>query len=347
MATNAPATLVLREANAKAKAPPMARSALSGLVRAQQRCNCAVLGYDPLLLRMKKIGLLLLAGFSLLLAPLPLSAQADDPSETFLKAYMTSQQGEKLEHENQFKAALSKFRSAGSLLEDLRKSHSDWQPAIVEYRARKIGESILRVQGKIGTQADLTAATEPTPVPTAAPIAAATSTAPPAATPSDAVIRKATRELQEKVDQLQSELQKSRGQYTSVQKEKDSLNGRLQETNSKLEKAQSELQRTQGAEKAVRDQLVQAQDSLKKIQESGKADSKAVAPLRAEITKLKEALASAEKGRAAAEKEKEVASTKLSEADAQIASVTKERDQLVAELKVSKQAQERVEVLVA
>ena len=65
---------------------------------------------------------------------------------------MTAQQGEKLEHENQFKPALAKFRFAGSLLEELHKTHGDWQPAIVEYRSRKIGESILRVQSKIGTQ---------------------------------------------------------------------------------------------------------------------------------------------------------------------------------------------------
>src|SRR3954468_8548259 len=113
--------------------------------------------------RMKKIGLILLAGFSLLATPLPVAAQSDDPSEVFLKAYMTSQQGEKLEHDNQFKAALTKFRFAGSLLEELRKGHADWQPAIVDYRARKIGESILRVQGKIGSQADLAAASEPAP----------------------------------------------------------------------------------------------------------------------------------------------------------------------------------------
>src|SRR5450631_4272473 len=110
---------------------------------------------------MKKIGLILFAGFCLSLAPGHLQAQSDDPSEVFLKAYMTSQQGEKLEHDNQFKAALAKLRFAGSLLEELKKTHADWQPAIVEYRARKIGESILRVQNKIGTQTDLAATSEP------------------------------------------------------------------------------------------------------------------------------------------------------------------------------------------
>ena len=113
-----------------------------------------------LLQSMKKIGPILLAVFCLSLAPSRIAAQSDDPSEVFLKAYMTSQQGEKLEHDNQLQAALAKFRFAGSLLEELRKTHSDWQPAIVDYRGRKIGENIVRVQGKLGTQKDLAATLE-------------------------------------------------------------------------------------------------------------------------------------------------------------------------------------------
>ena len=331
---------------------------------------------------MKKIGLILLAGLSLFV-PVQLEAQApaEDPSEVFLRAYMTAQQGEKLEHDGQYKAALAKFRFAGSLLEELRKAHAQWQPAIVDYRARKIGESILRVQNKVGTQADLAAASEPAPAPATSPmlpqgagpaepsveigktrpgearlplppaqpdqrpIAAAPGA--PAATPSEAAIKEATKKLQEKVDQLQSELQKSRSQYSSVQKEKETLTGRLQETNSKLEKAQAELQKNREAEKQVRDQLAQAQESLKKVQSGGSTDAKAAEALRAEIAQLKNALSLAEQGRAAAEKDKDAASAQLSAANTQIATVTKERDALISELKDAKQAQERVQVLVA
>ncbi|HEX3228857.1 MAG TPA: hypothetical protein VHQ95_07825, partial [Pyrinomonadaceae bacterium] len=84
---------------------------------------------------MTRLGSLLLAG--LLIAVVTAQAQSDDPSETFLKAYMTAQQGEKLERDGQFTRALAKYRFAGSLLEELKKTHSDWQPAIVEYRSRK------------------------------------------------------------------------------------------------------------------------------------------------------------------------------------------------------------------
>src|SRR2546422_7076765 len=75
----------------------------------------------------------------------------------------SAQQGEKLEHENRFKTALAKFRFAGSLIEELRRSHSDWQPAIVEYRGRKIGEGILRVQERISKHNELSAAARPLP----------------------------------------------------------------------------------------------------------------------------------------------------------------------------------------
>ncbi|HEY8835301.1 MAG TPA: tetratricopeptide repeat protein [Chthoniobacterales bacterium] len=317
-----------------------------------------------LLQSMKKIGLILLAGFCLSLAPARLAAQSDDPSEVFLKAYMTSQQGEKLEHDNQLQAALAKFRFAGSLLEELKKTHGDWQRAIVDYRSRKISENILRVQGKLGTQRDLAATSNPPPTASNPPVLPQKSgppepnvevTAPPvvqnrppppapatepsASVASDAVIKEATKKLQDKVDQLQAELEKSRSQYDAVAKEKETLNGRLQETNTKLEQAQNELEKTKGAEKEVRSQLAQAEDSLKKIAGSDKQDSKKQEALRGEIAQLKKALAAAEKGRSVAEKEKEAESTKVT-------AVTKERNQLLAELKTAKQAQERVQVLV-
>jgi len=311
---------------------------------------------------MKKVGLILFAAFCLSLAPGRVAAQSSDPSEVFLKAYMTSQQGEKLEHDNQLQAALAKFRFAGSLLEELRKTHANWQPAIVDFRSRKIGENILRVQGKLGTQKDLAATSEPPPAFSSAPVLPDKSgpaepsvevTAPrssetrvplpPAeARPSvvtDSAIKEATKKLQDKVDQLQVDLQKSRTQYDAVAKEKETINSRLQETNSKLEKAQADLEKTKGAEKEVRGQLAQAEESLKKISATA-GDAKAAEALRAEIAQLKTALDSAEKGRLAAEKDKDVAGEKL-------ATVTKERNELLNELKNAKQAQERVQVLVA
>ena len=121
-------------------------------------------GYCPTLLAMIKIGLLLLPVLAFLALPAATLAQEPDPSEVFLKAYMTAQEAEKLERENQFMPALSKLRFAGSMLEELKRNHGDWQPAIVDYRSRKIADAILRVQSKISTQSDL-AATAGSPAP--------------------------------------------------------------------------------------------------------------------------------------------------------------------------------------
>ena len=316
--------------------------------------------YYSATLGMKKIGLLFLSGLLILSSSSRLGAQSDDPSETFLKAYMTSQQGEKLEHDNQFKAALAKYRFAGSLLEQLRKNHADWQPAIVEYRGRKVAESILRVQDRASTEQDLT--TGPTPLPGAAPVLpeqpaqpgptievinprpinpmvatgpsprvapvpAATAPPVPAATPDEAAIREATKKLQTKVNALESELDQTKTRFGSIEKEKDALNSRLQETNSKLEKAQSELDKSKQAEQKIRDQLAGAQQSLKKTASSGQPQTKAEQALRAEIADLKKALATVEKGRTAAEKERDTANIKAAKAEKAVATITKERDE--------------------
>src|SRR5438132_9602222 len=308
---------------------------------------------------MTRLGSLLLAGLLFVVASA--QAQSDDPSETFLKAYMTAQQGEKLERDNQFTRALAKYRLAGSLLEELKKTHSEWQPAIVEYRSRKISESILRVQSKSGTQQDLAATnappaeTQPSPQRSTEPTveigkskpsiivqpagktspppkereAAAPALAPPA---SDAAIKNATRKLRDKVDQLEAELQQSRSKVSEVEEEKEKLNSKLKETNSKLEQAQQELERTKDAEKSARGQLAEAQASLKKIQETGNADMKAQAALKGEIAQLKQALTAAEEGRATAEQERDSENAKLADANSQIVQVTKERDSQNAKL---------------
>jgi len=330
---------------------------------------------------MKKIGPILLAAVVFCLASPLLTAESDDPSETFLKAYMTAQQGEKLEHENQFKAALAKYRFAGSLIEQLRKAHPDWQPAIVEYRGRKVSESILRVQDKASTQesinapappAENAAAVPPEPAPTqvakepVAPLPAAKPA--PTSTPNEVAIEQATRKLRDRVDQLEAELQKSRTQMSAAENEKQSLNSRLDETKSKLGKAQGDLDKAKTAEKQLRDQLTQAQASLKKTAAAGSNEGKAQEALRSEIAQLKKVLVSAQQGRSAAEKERDDANTKVAgadqqrasaskerdeanaraaEADQKVASANKERDDALTQLKGLKDTEQRVEVLVA
>ncbi len=314
---------------------------------------------------MNKIGLLLLLPVFACLAQPPAShAQEVDPSEVFLKAYMTAQQAEKLERDSQLKPALSKFRFAGSMLEELKRNHGDWQTAIVDYRGRKIAEAILRVQSKIATQKDLAASAESAPPAIELPL-----TNPPPTEPSveigasprpvqsvnvQAAIQDATKELRARVEALEKELKNSQRQISTAQKEKSEIAGKLQETSAELDLARTELAKSSKAEKEVRDKLLAAQESLQIIQSGGAGDVKAAAALQSEIAQLKKALAAAEAGRSAAEKESTNANTKVLEARKQVASAHQERDTMQRErddaqrqLKAAGDAQARVQVLVA
>jgi hypothetical protein len=278
----------------------------------------------------RRIGSVLLACLFVLLTA-PLSAQEDDPSEIFLKAYLSAQQGEKLEHENRFKTALAKFRFAGSLIEELRKSHSDWQPAIVEYRARKIGEGILRVQERISRHDELSAAARSLPdvVPSLPENEGWSEPGPEVVAPqgfdtisrgsSDGGIEEATRKLRGKIDQLQAALEKSRSDLETARRDKEAINTRLQETNSSLENAQKEIETSKESEHQARDQLAQTQASLKTLQ-AAQANS-TPEQLRTQIADLKNEVAAAEQARATAERQRDETNAKLSEANGQIAAV--------------------------
>src|SRR6266513_112681 len=308
---------------------------------------------------MRRIGLVLLAGFFFLPTTSSLWAQRDDPSEVFLKAYLSAQQGQKLEHENRFKTALAKYRFAGSLIEELRKSHADWQPAIVEYRGRKIGEGILRIQARMSRQDDLAAG--PSRLPEIAPslpesgawsepgpeVVAPQGAEMVAQVSTDAAIKEATKKLRSKVDQLEAALEKSRGDLETARKEKELVNTRLKETASKLEKTQNEIDKSKKSEGQVRDQLAQVQGSLKALQSSRDSSAREQLQLRGEVARLKDAVAAAEGARVTAEKQRDEANTKFAEANKQIGTLGQERDDALAQLKGAKEAEQRVQVLLA
>src|SRR4051812_1573062 len=165
-------------------------------------------------------------------------AQQDDPSEIFLKAYLSAQQAEKLEHQDRFKNALAKYRFAGSLIEELRKSHAQWQPAVVEYRGRKISEGILRLQERMTRQSQLNASAGQLPdIAPAAPESDAWSEPGPEALapqPKETVSEQsrdgsakiATKNLRDKVAELQTALDKTRGDLDTARKERSAVDTR-------------------------------------------------------------------------------------------------------------------------
>ncbi len=263
-------------------------------------------GRGPVILyrraRMKKIGSFILAGLLFFAGPKSIFSQSDDPSELFLKAYMTAQQGEKLEHEGQFKAALAKYRFAGSILEELRKKHGDWQPTIVDYRSRKVSEAILRVDDRAATQSDMAGAPAPNPgdapvLPeqpatvepqveivappastksqTAAPAAAGLTSQPPPANvapaptpppPSQAAVSDAV--IKTATKKLQSRVDQLEGELEKSKKQISSAEKDKDSLNSKLQETSSKLQAAEGDLTKSREAEKKVRDQLAEAQAS-------------------------------------------------------------------------------
>src|SRR6266513_3272665 len=285
-------------------------------------------------------------------------AQQDDPSEIFLKAYLSSQQGEKLESQDRFKTALAKYRFAGSLIEELSKSHAQWQPAVVEYRGRKISESILRLQEQITRQTKLNASASPLPdIAPAAPESDAWSEPGPEALATqpretvsersrDSSVKVATKNLRDKVAELQAALDKTRGDLETARKEKDVVDTRLKETNSKLERAQNDVDEAKKSEHQTRDQLARLQESQASQGSEANSD-KEQQQFRAEVAQLKGAVAAADQARVTAENQRDDTEAKFAEANNHIIALERERNDALSQLKWAKESEQRLQSLVA
>ena len=305
----------------------------------------------------RRAGAALLAVLVLFGAKDLLFGQQDDPSEIFLKAYLSAQQGEKLEHENRFKTALAKYRFAGSLIETLRRSHADWQPAIVEYRGRKISEGILRIQERTTRQNSLSASSSPLPeVVPALPesegwsepgpeIVAPQSGQTIAQTSADGGIKEGTKKLRDKLDQLQAALGKARSELETARKEKETINTHLSETHSKLEKAENDLEKARKSEHQTRDELAQAEESLKASKASQESSVGEQQQLHAEVSHLKDALAAADAARLAAEKQRNETQAKFADTNNQITALEQQRDEALAQLKAARETDLGVQAL--
>jgi Flp pilus assembly protein TadD len=300
-----------------------------------------------------------LVGVFFFAATMLAAPQQDDPSEIFLKAYLSAQQGEKLERQDRFKTALAKYRFAGSLIEELRKSYAQWQPAVVEYRGRKISEAILRLQERMTRQTQLNASASPLPdIAAAAPESDAWSEPGPevvAPQPSETVsersrdnaIKVATKNLRDKVAELQSALDKTRGDLETARKEKDVVDTRLKETDSTLKRAQNDLDDAKKSERQARDQLAQLQEPVNASKDSQDNGDKEQQQLRAEVAHLKEAVATADQARVTAEKQRDDTQAKFAEANNHITALERERDDALSQLKSAKESEQRLQSLVA
>jgi Flp pilus assembly protein TadD len=174
---------------------------------------------------------------------------AADPSEQFLSAYQGYQQGEKLERSGNTAEAVKKYRFAESLLVSIGKNDPTWQKPVVEYRLKKIRESLDRLQAS-GTDAgsaapseqasDVMTPEEHSPVPsiTITPPSAPQKTATQAPADSSGDVRRLKRQLEE----LKAELKEAKEALISQKNRSKDLEDaqrteKFSELNNKLEVA--------------------------------------------------------------------------------------------------------------
>src|SRR5437763_929431 len=252
---------------------------------------------------MRRGGAALLALVLFLGATDVLVGQQDDPSEIFLKAYLSAQQGEKLEHENRFNTALAKYRFAGSLIAQLRRSHPGWQPAIVEYRGRKISEEILRTEERMTKQNALSASANPLPeVAPSLPESADWSEPGPdvVAPQSDGTV---TQEWP---------VAAADDSRVAAEKQRDDTRAKFAEANEQItafehqrDEAFAQLRLVQGSEQGVRlllaekedvqQKLANAEEKVRNLGESDPVNAKTFAEMNEQIAKLQEQLSESQK----------------------------------------------------
>lgn len=271
-----------------------------------------------------------------------------DPSELFLNAYMSVQQGEKLEREGDLRQALERYRHAGALLDQLHSRFPQWQPLIVDYRKKRTSENIGRLAQRVGTAPEPAAAPHPGLIPPGGPAHAGADLDPPlperdaypnpsvsfspgggglgmgyggavaATTPADEVDNYAG-QIKRRIEQLQGELRDSRASLNAVRQEKEAMAVRL-------EGALRQLDRMKMGEAEAKSQLKQVQEAFQNaINDTGR-DLESRQVMQSQIEQLQKALAEVRAERDAADEENTEVSRRLARARGNVTALTKERD---------------------
>jgi Flp pilus assembly protein TadD/DNA repair exonuclease SbcCD ATPase subunit len=193
------------------------------------------------------------------------SLLASDPSEQFLSAYQSFENGMKLERDGNTQEALKKYHFAESLLVEISNKNPTWQKDVVEYRLKKTREGLTRLQ-----DLPTSATTSPPGGGGVADNAAPTTPAgnegpsitivPPSASPnakglSAAVASSEVRRLRRQIADLKEQLQQSQDALTSQKTREKDLNS--EEWVKKKADLDRELQSTKDQVASLKDQLHQ------------------------------------------------------------------------------------------
>ncbi len=259
-------------------------------------------------------------------APMAFAQAAPDSSEVFLDAYMNVQQAEKLENAGNYRAALSKYRYAGSLLDQLNQRDPEWQKLIVAFRRKKTAEAIAKLEKWIALE-------EPaaqTPVvpggsdPNALPRRGGGG-------PAD-LIDQAAQEIRRQMEGLQTQLRNAQVQLENARHEQAKTRAQLEAAVAQLEaqgsgtpvepgseadeirKLRAELAQARASAREAQSQLARARTAEGTLEDQLSAAEISTDPdAAAQIAALRRALDDARADREVAEEQNELMTRRLKE----------------------------------
>ena len=217
---------------------------------------------------MKTLRRIFLAACGLGLAAV--SAWAEDASDLFLRAYQDYQAGEKLERDGSPRDALTRYKSATKLLEQITRADPAWQPPVVEYRLRKARENVERLAAQAPSvpayadgpegplpQADPGIINIPPPdINTSRPLGPGRTTTPRTGTPTQ------TPSYIPRQPQVSSaEIDTLRQQLAAMRKETEQWQEKFSRQSAELKSALFEVDKTKVTVVELKSQVAQAQDA--------------------------------------------------------------------------------------
>lgn len=155
------------------------------------------------------------------------------PQETYLQIYLSIQEAERLESNNQLAEARGRYQKSLQQLQQLKQDYSDWEPVIVRYRINFCKEKLDRLKGSSAGE-DVPSTPPPAvATPVIIPQQANPPTLPPSADSDIAIMRA-------RIQSLENELAVTKNQLATVSNENFKLKDHQQELEEQIAKLRSD-----------------------------------------------------------------------------------------------------------
>jgi tetratricopeptide (TPR) repeat protein len=258
---------------------------------------------------------------ALTVAIAPAWGQSSDPGDFFTKGYLACKKAEQAEADGQFGIAINLYKEAETALSSLSRQFPEWNPPMVRFRLDKSNEGLARLKTKVGAAASKSRNEDPTP------LLPSEDSVVPQDFPSPAGARSPRnpnldpiREIQDRLQSLQSEADDLRTKLRSATNEREELTRRYEDSRREAQKASELLQRLQNRADRAEDALMKAEADSAKIADTNKG-------LQGENDNLKKQLNTARIERDANDELRTQTIDSLNSARKKVETVTQERDQ--------------------